>query len=562
MWLSMCASAAAKAPTNSFVSLDDVHYRFGDDPAWASPSFDDSRWPQAKFWQVPGADEVVWIRGDFTVGPRPATEPLGLYVAALATCEVHWDGELLPPQGRVGATPEAEVPGPIEFLFYVPDRLAEIGNHHLALRCSTHHRHFEPSFGFWLVIAGPYGELNLNRHGTKWKSMLSLSGMLIFSIFSLTLFTLEPNDRSHLFLGLFCLAGAALLVAESWRILFPYTYNWHLLRLSVIAGLVWALGLLLNAFLFVRFRLPKGGTTLLLAAVLAAFPIFLIKPWDGKHLATLGILALLALVLAVQATRRGERGSWLVVLGLLVGFLIALADPGRFVDHGLYLALDFLLVCLLIAHAFQLRRTRDEREEARLKSARLEIELLKRHLQPHFLMNTLTALTEWVEEEPTVASRMIQSLAEEFRLLADISNRKLISMAEELRLCRYHLEIMSRRRGRTFRLETHDVDATASVPPAVIHTLVENALTHTRHVDSEVTFHLRQENTGDSIRWIFEAPLGADVRAETSSEGTGLRYIRARLREGYGDHPTRLSHGPRQNVWRTEIVVPTRDPQD
>jgi hypothetical protein len=58
----------------------------------------------------------------------------------------------------------------------------------------------------------------------------------------------------------------------------------------------------------------------------------------------------------------------------------------------------------------------------------------------------LTALCEWVDEDPRVAGEMIGALADELRLLHDILDRSLITMDEELRLCRAHLQIMSRRR--------------------------------------------------------------------------------------------------------------------
>jgi len=54
-------------------------------------------------------------------------------------------------------------------------------------------------------------------------------------------------------------------------------------------------------------------------------------------------------------------------------------------------------------------------------------ELLKKNLQPHFLMNTLAVLTEVVEQNPTVAARLIEDLAEEFRTVARVSAEKLVA---------------------------------------------------------------------------------------------------------------------------------------
>ena len=75
----------------------------------------------------------------------------------------------------------------------------------------------------------------------------------------------------------------------------------------------------------------------------------------------------------------------------------------------------------------------------------------------HF-MNTLTALSEWIEQEPATAVRMIESLADELRVLAAVSTRRLVPAAEELHLCRTHLENMGLRRDITYALETDGVD--------------------------------------------------------------------------------------------------------
>src|SRR5205085_2260579 len=80
-------------------------------------------------------------------------------------------------------------------------------------------------------------------------------------------------------------------------------------------------------------------------------------------------------------------------------------QPWYWADYFLYFALNFVFVCLLSSHALEVRREQHQK-------ARLELEMLRRHLQPHFLMNTLTALSEWIEEDPKTAVKMIESLSD------------------------------------------------------------------------------------------------------------------------------------------------------
>ena len=63
----------------------------------------------------------------------------------------------------------------------------------------------------------------------------------------------------------------------------------------------------------------------------------------------------------------------------------------------------------------------DERrraQAAQLAAARLELELLKKNIQPHFLLNTLATIMETIEEGPKTAAALVESLAGEFRILA------------------------------------------------------------------------------------------------------------------------------------------------
>ena len=80
-----------------------------------------------------------------------------------------------------------------------------------------------------------------------------------------------------------------------------------------------------------------------------------------------------------------------------------------------------------------------------VQSTRLRLELLKKNIQPHFLMNTLTSLIDWIEETPKKGVLFIEALAKEFDLLNQIENQTLIPVSQEIALCRAHLEIMEYR---------------------------------------------------------------------------------------------------------------------
>jgi LytS/YehU family sensor histidine kinase len=230
------------------------------------------------------------------------------------------------------------------------------------------------------------------------------------------------------------------------------------------------------------------------------------------------------------------------------------AQPLRFVDDGVYFALDFLFICLLCAHALQVRSDEEKRTAALLKTARLELEATKRHMQPHFLMNTLTALSEWIEEDPRTAIEMIDALADEVRALRRMSAQRLVTVAQELRLCRSHLTTMSLRKDVSYTLQTEGIEAQRLVPPTVFHTLVENAVTHGPSSQGDVLLRLAAAHKGGHVQYTFESPL--DAREETKFEpGDGTRYIEARLSEVWGDAWS-MRQAPVGSTWQVQIEVP------
>lgn len=536
-----------------------VRFETGDDPRWSDPFFDDSRWKETRLHDLPGDETLLWIRATVELSPEiAASSPLGIFFVAMASHEIYWDGELIGRGGIVGRTPSSERPGPIEAQYLVPERLATPGEHTIAIRASAFHRNFSPMNPWWALIVGDYDVLLGSRTTYTWIAMSSMSGILVGGLFALILFLADRRDSAFLVLALLCFVSAALLVAESWRSLFGYTYDLHITRLLVITALSWLLSVVLVAFMATRFPIPGRWWILGATAFALLAPLLIFRGWDGKAGGMFFIGLSVSGVWAAVAIHRRMPGSVATAFGLGAGLVALVLAPFRFADLTLFFTIDLLLICLLTSHAIRVRKERSEREEALLRSARLETELLRRQIQPHFLMNTLTALSEWIEEDPRTAIFMIESLAEELRLLSDISSKKLIPVRDELRLCRLHLDLMSSRRNRRYVLSTDGVDPDRLVPPAVFHTLVENAVTHGGRRDHNI-LSLHADPGGDEIRYVFEAPLDREPREEgVFVEKTGLRYIRSRLQESFGSAWS-LCHGPAGGVWRTEITLPAEE---
>ncbi|HYC62365.1 MAG TPA: histidine kinase [Thermoanaerobaculia bacterium] len=540
-----------------YVFVENVRMHIGDDPRWAAPSFDDSTWTMTRLDEVPETNDVVWLRAKIDLSnlqPSGATgsqpvgnirlqklTPLAIYFAGLASHELFWDGERIGGGGVVARTKQREQPGPIEAHYQIPDRLASPTVHTIAIRASAFHRGFVPRNGYWSLIAGDYDRVAAMRTTSAHRATIALSGILLTAVFAFAMFWLARRDFSFLLLGTLCLSAAALLIAEAWRELFGYTYDWHLVRLVCIVALSWLVGVQLVALLIARFPHRYGRAVLAATAIYATIVPFLSQAWDPKSLNIFLGCCSVAAAWAAFATYRRMHGSTLALIGTGALVLPLFLQPYSWVDNVLYFALNFLFLCLLCSHALEVRREQQER-------ARLQLEVLRRHMQPHFLMNTLTALSEWIEQEPQTAVRMIESLSEELRILGEMSTKTLVPVDEELRLCRSHLANMSLRKDVAYSLEVDGIDGARLIPPAIFHTLIENAITHGSSAP-QVTMRLSYVNK----TYIFEAPV-APPRNSEELVGSGTRYIEARLREAFGAAWS-FRQGRAGDVWRVEIAT-------
>jgi two-component system LytT family sensor kinase len=260
----------------------------------------------------------------------------------------------------------------------------------------------------------------------------------------------------------------------------------------------------------------------------------------------------------------------LVILTGLVQYRLSYAGFPGAPSVGQYLrvllltgALPFLTVAAA-AHALEARlRARDrELDAARVKSqlAEARLEALNAQLQPHFLFNTLQAISTLVSRDPAAAERMIANLADLLREVLRRGDQREISLREELRVLEAYLEISRQRFGDRLTLT---IDATpdtldAGVPFFVLQPLVENALHHgvgSRSGAATVVISARRER-GQLVLSVADDGPGAE--SPEVKRGIGLANTAARLAELYGSASV-MTVGPRaEGGFLVRIAIPFR----
>ncbi len=204
---------------------------------------------------------------------------------------------------------------------------------------------------------------------------------------------------------------------------------------------------------------------------------------------------------------------------------------------------DFLTYWLLvgISHGLDYYRKFQERElratqlEARLVQAQLQA--LKMQIQPHFLFNTLHAISALVHKDVEAADQMITRLAEFLRITLDSVGVQEVALKTELESLDKYLEIEQVRFGERLSVERSVAPDALDllVPNLILQPLVENAVRHSiapRAAGGRIEIRARREGASLVIE-IFDD--GPGVTAVNHREGVGLSNTRARLEQLYGN---------------------------
>jgi len=174
--------------------------------------------------------------------------------------------------------------------------------------------------------------------------------------------------------------------------------------------------------------------------------------------------------------------------------------------------------------------------QARLTEARLQA--LRMQLNPHFLFNTLHAISALVERDPKGVRHMIARLSELLRYTLDESGAQEVPLSQELRFLEGYLDIQQIRfQGRLEVKQEIDPDVLdALVPNLILQPIVENAIKHgVSRLETTGRITLRAWREGDQL-WLCVRDNGPGLSGNGQwQEGLGLRNTRARLEGLYGD---------------------------
>jgi two-component sensor histidine kinase len=268
---------------------------------------------------------------------------------------------------------------------------------------------------------------------------------------------------------------------------------------------------------------------------------------DHRH-RVLGMIALVAvgfaIAIALGMTGEGLRSA-LMPFPQRRGPRPGGAVPGFFWLRPWFLN-DFItylgVLAAGLARAYSLRYRRQQEESLRVAAhlraqlAEARLDALRMQLDPHFLFNTLHAISSLVERDPRGVRRMISRLSELLRHTIEGPTEQEIPLRQELDLLRRYLEIMEVRfQGRleiTTDVQERALDAL--VPNLILQPIVENAIKHgVSKIEGTGRISLRGRIEGDQL--VLTVENNAALGETGAGTGVGVRNTRARLSHLYGD---------------------------
>lgn len=493
---------------------------------------------------------------------KKTTAQLALTINMLASRKIYWNGELIGVDGILGNDKTSEIPGPIRNIHIIPAHLLHEGEHQINIDIANFHIK-EPLSN--LIYALHIQPIKPAMNYALKQSLLPIItfGILIFAgLFLQVIFFSFEKQLNFQVVSLMCFSSALLLLAEHYRTLFGYTYDWHVFRLHCVLALT--IITMLSIALFHVLNMSYHGKFKLFAAYILLSLILisvLDERYDAKSFIMFACTLLFCMLLHLLAYRSNPpHRFWGAILYSSCFFIFILSPTGiayLFIEQW-FVVLQLIIISSIIATLIQ--QMQKQKKQA-LSSARLEIDLLKRNLHPHFLMNSLTLTTELIETEPEKAVQFVESIASELRHLVEYSSKKTIDIKDEIKLCQQHLTIMSYRYDANYQLIVSQGEIEVKIPPAVIHTQIENAFSHNR-LSKNAQFHLTitqesEDKSQPNKNLLTIITLKSEFHHQKRknnklSTGTGEKYIHARLQESFANNYQYLSYADGE-YWINQI---------
>ena len=259
----------------------------------------------------------------------------------------------------------------------------------------------------------------------------------------------------------------------------------------------------------------------------------------GKTVFVVSFILLFYLIYCtVSEYRRKKTWIWIPIANIVLVMVAPLMDISDLYCLYPVSYLTIAIVCCSLFYYIWLHLEFVKAHENDLM-AEQRIKLMMSQIQPHFLYNSLSSISELCETDPKKAQQTTDDFSEYLRYnLTALNSEKLISFEKQLEQTEIYLKIEKTRFGdrvnAVYEIEARDFE----IPTLTVQPLVENAVRHgicKRPGGGTVTIRSYETDT-DYVIGIADDGVGFDTESITTDGEThvGIENVRARLRY-FGD---------------------------
>ena len=223
----------------------------------------------------------------------------------------------------------------------------------------------------------------------------------------------------------------------------------------------------------------------------------------------------------------------------------------------------WIVVAATQGYLYYSRYRQGELHTAQLSAqlAQAQLQALRTQLHPHFLFNTLNAISTLVHKDPEIADRMIARLSDLLRLTLENIGVQEVRLAQELEFLERYLEIERMRFPDRLQVRMHIAPETldARAPYLILQPIVENAVRHGIAPRSTPgTVEIRADCKND--RLVLEVRDDGPGVAPNSNlkDGVGISSTRARLEKLYGTAHQFELHNAAEGGLVVTLAIPFR----
>ncbi|MEO6831607.1 MAG: histidine kinase [Chitinophagaceae bacterium] len=237
-------------------------------------------------------------------------------------------------------------------------------------------------------------------------------------------------------------------------------------------------------------------------------------------------------------------------------FQKAILEIGPWIDYP-YVLIIYALFTALYEQIEMLQRRYSRHQDTEALHKEAELFKLRQQLQPHFLYNSLNAISALIILEPNKAELMISRLSDFLRSSVKQGSSEQVSLEEELSFLKNYLWIETVRFGDRLQVEWNLDEAAmgAIMPPFLLQPVMENAIRFGVYGRSgTVIISVRITLEFGLLRITISNPFDPTMKAE-SGTGFGLSGIRRRLYLSYGRQDLFSTEG-KDGYFFTTISIP------